>query len=72
MDIETPFKGFEKTAAGTQIHITKNESLVKANLLLYPLDITVNATVIQNILNATAVYDFQKKRLEFSFVLNAS
>lgn len=67
MDIETPFKGFEKTTAGTQVDINKNESLVKANAMIYPLDITANVTVKQHILNTSVIFDYHKKRFEFFF-----
>lgn len=69
MDIETPFKGFEKTVAGAQVDINKDASLVKANAVLYPLDITANVTVKQNILNASLIFDYHKKRSEFQFPL---
>lgn len=62
LNVETPLKGFEKTAASTQVHMSKNDSLVRLNVLLHPLEVDANASIKGSNLNAAVIFDFGKHR----------
>lgn len=62
LDIETPFKGFERTIAGSFVNITKEKSIINGQVTINTLNVMANATVNRNIINATGLVDVQNKK----------
>lgn len=63
VNMETPFKGLEKTEAAIELHAKDSRNvLARAKLVLFPIDLKANATIRDNDLRSIMFVDFSGSR----------
>ncbi|CAH1969145.1 unnamed protein product [Acanthoscelides obtectus] len=60
--LETPFNGLENTTAGIKIYISDEQSTLWSAIQLNPLEVEINSTLQNSILNVASDLNFNGKR----------
>lgn len=69
-DLQTPFRGMENSQAALNVSFAENTAWVTGKLVLYPMDLKVYSTAINDVLNVTANVDFNHRKFVMSRVFS--
>nr|CAI5832301.1 unnamed protein product [Callosobruchus analis] len=66
--LETPFNGLENTTAGMKVYISDEQSTIWSAIQMNPLEVEINSTLQDSILNVASDLNFNGKR--FPLLIN--